>query len=106
MNLNYNHDEKILLTRAFYMHKKCIGVLKQLYVLLACASHKDFHPMLYTLKEWLLSPLSIWPNDFRGAAEFVCDEFKAGRGIDREMAALLEFSKPVPGKKEQDAIAD
>ena len=106
MNLNQSRDEAILQKRAFYMHKRCGTILKQLYIFLATAELKDIHLLLYTLKQWILCPFSSWPNDFRGMGEFVCNEIKAGRGIDREMATLLEFLKPVPSDEEQEAIGE
>jgi hypothetical protein len=104
MNLNQTRDEETLLKRAFYMHKKCLPLLKQLYVLLTSASYKDFHPLLLLLKQWLLAPFSLWPVDFRGAGQHVCIELEAGRPIDREMMAMFEFLKPVPGPEEQETV--
>ena len=106
MNLNYDDDKSLHGSRAFGLGAKFGGTLDELYDHLTTPAHKDDHKFLYVLKEWNISPYTDWPNDFGRLAKIACKEISAGRSIDRDMAALLYFVQDVPGRAEQEVVAE
>jgi hypothetical protein len=60
--------------------------------------------LVWRVREWLLTPYSLWPVDIRGLAEHLLGTIENDQPLDGDLELLLRFLGSSPKSETQDAV--
>lgn len=105
MPLSLSRDLAALEKLAFKRVERVGPLLTEIHALLdADSSHAD-HRMLNVVREWLLTPFTLWPIDFHGVGQMIVTIAREGGEIPADVRFLLSQVSALPNKKACQAVA-
>lgn len=99
-------DLAVLRKRAFHHFERCSDLLRRFSKARRTIDSRDDGSLIWSVYDWLLTPLSLWPVDITGLAGHILEEIAAGRPLDNQLRLLLTFLGTPPEPKAQDAVGD
>ena len=98
-------DQLRLRNAALRHHQECSVLLPRFHELTAKISANKRPEYIWMVYDWILAPVSIWPIDFRGVAEYLLKQLEDGKRIDPSCYLLLELLGPPPEEPAQKIFA-
>jgi hypothetical protein len=99
-------DLALLKKLAFRRVDACGDLLARFHRLSKRACSHAAYVGLQRVRQWLLSPLTLWPVDFAGLASHLLNVVENYKRTDAETVALLSFIAEHPSTSEQCAVRD
>ena len=105
MSLNLNRDLAALKKLAFKRFEKVGPLLKEIHAVLdANASHPE-QDLLNVVREWLLTPFTLWPVDFHGIGQLVVSVVRSSGELPGDLRFLLVQVRALPTKEACQAVS-
>src|SRR5687768_17248815 len=101
MESTFEHDWSRFCSLPFHLKRKYgKDVEPFLKLFYKHQDHPDHHLICY-MREWVLSPFSLWRLPLEGAVKQLCKDMRAGQRLDADMVFLLEQMDDFPGDQLQ-----
>lgn len=105
MGRNLNADLARLAGLAYHRLDHGGGWIRQFHKLVPRAGqHPDF-PLFEKLREWVLTPISLWPANLDAIGHAAIEQLKMGKRLDPVAALIIEFLPNAPSDLTQQSVA-
>src|SRR2546430_3914812 len=106
MDVQFAADWDALGRLAFRRQEKIGAIFKRVDAIMRRRTAHPEYPWLKLVKTWLLCPFTLWPIDFGGLAQHICQRLQAGRRVEPGVGFILHQMENLPSEKEQKAVSD
>jgi len=90
---------------AFHHFERCQEAVTKLHSLKRRINSHPLADRIWTVYDWLLVPLTLWPVDIAGVAKHIADELRENRPFDPDLVLLLQVLDAPPTLTAQTAIS-
>jgi hypothetical protein len=104
MKTNLKAELERLSQFTFKRQRLCESLLIKLDGFLRAKEFRNDHEYILRLKLWILTPYSLWPGDFKGFGEYVCQQLDEVKTLNTRIRAILDKVKVMPSEAAQNIV--